>query len=164
VWEQGYTQGAQNPTRGDALLDVYLVRPENLFTSCRIIQGVSDHRGVLLEVEWEEKYCRPQMERLDPVYHKADVIGLQKFLRDKFAIWASKGRSVEEVWNNFKNIILQCIEMFIPHKILRKNSDPEYYNEEVKKLKLKVRKAYNRRKSEHIVVSFLGSSLSSVSS
>jgi hypothetical protein len=25
------------------------------------------------------------------------------------------GRSVEEVWNNFKNIILQCIEMFIPH-------------------------------------------------
>jgi hypothetical protein len=24
--------------------------------------------------------------------------------------------------------------------------DPEYYNEEVKKLKLKVRKAYNRRK------------------
>jgi hypothetical protein len=87
------------------------------------------------------------MERLVPVYNKADVIGLQTFLWDKFAIWASNGRSVEEIWNNFKNIILQCIEMFIPHKILRKDSDPEYYNKEVKRLKLKVRKAYNRRKS-----------------
>jgi hypothetical protein len=37
--------------------------------------------------------------------------------------------------------------MFIPHKRLRKNSDPEYYNKEVKRLKLKFRKAYNRRKS-----------------
>jgi hypothetical protein len=35
VWEHGYTQVVQNPTRGDALLDVYLVRPENLFTSCK---------------------------------------------------------------------------------------------------------------------------------
>lgn len=30
VWESGYTQVVNNPTRGDALLDVYLVRPENL--------------------------------------------------------------------------------------------------------------------------------------
>jgi hypothetical protein len=56
----------------------------------------------------------------------------------------SNGRCVEEVWNNFKNIVLESIERFIPHKILRKNSDPEYYNKEVKKLKLKVRKACNR--------------------
>jgi hypothetical protein len=48
------------------------------------------------------------------------------------------------VWTNFKNLILESIERFIPHKILRKNLDPEYYNKEVKKLK--VRKAYNRRK------------------
>jgi hypothetical protein len=33
VWESGYTQAVKNPNRGDALLDVYLVRPENLFTS-----------------------------------------------------------------------------------------------------------------------------------
>jgi hypothetical protein len=34
----------------------------------------------------------------------------------------------------------------VPHKILRKNSDPEYYNKENKRLKSKVRKAYKRRK------------------
>jgi hypothetical protein len=53
----------------------------------------------------------------------------------------------EEVWNNFKNIIFESIERFVPHKVLRKTSDPEYNNKQVKRLKLKVRKAYNRRKS-----------------
>jgi len=53
---------------------------------------------------------------------------------------------VEQIWINFKNIVYETIERFVPHKILRKNSDPEYYNKEIKRLKLNVRKAYNRRK------------------
>jgi hypothetical protein len=53
---------------------------------------------------------------------------------------------VEEIWNSFKNIVYESIECFVPHKILRKNLDPEYYNKEIKQLKSKVRKAYNRRK------------------
>jgi len=34
------------------------------------------------------------------------------------------------------------------HKTLRKNSDPEYYNKEIKRLKSKARKGSNRRKLE----------------
>jgi len=53
-------------------------------------------------------------------------------------------------WKNFKEILSECIESFVPHKILRKNPDPAYYNKDVKLLKIKVRKAYNRRKlGEH---------------
>jgi hypothetical protein len=133
AWEHGYTQVVPNPTRGDALLDVYLVRPENLFTSYSIIQGVSDHRGVLLEVEWEEKYCRPQLKILAPVYHKADVIGLQTFLRQKICKYGQAMVDMLRIYGITKNIILQCIEMFVPHKISRTNSDPEYYNKEVKR-------------------------------
>jgi hypothetical protein len=127
------------------LLDVYLARPESSFTSCSTVQGINDHCGVLLEVEWEGNYCEPQVQKLIPVYHKTNVLGLQTFLRDTFTIWASNGRCVEEVWNNFKNIILESIERFIPHKILRTNSNLEYYNKEVKRLNLQVRKADNRR-------------------
>jgi hypothetical protein len=118
VWENGYTQAVESTTRGDALLNVYLVQPETSITTCSIVQGISDHCGVLLEAEWEANYCQPQVERLVPVYHKAKVSGLQTFLRNKFAIWASND---EEVWNNFKNLILESIKRFIPHKILRKN-------------------------------------------
>ena len=103
-----------SPTRGDALLDVYLVRPESSFTSSRIVQGISDHYGVMLEVEWEQSGCKPQVERVVPVYNKIDVLGLQTFLRDKFAVWASNGSCVEEIWNNFKNIVYECIESFVP--------------------------------------------------
>ena len=53
---------------------------------------------------------------------------------------------MEEIWNNFRIIVYESTERFVPHKSLRKNSDPEYYNKEIKRLKSKVRRAYNRRK------------------
>ena len=51
VWENGYSQAIDGPTRCDALLDVFLVRPESSVTSSGIVQGVSDHQAVILEVE-----------------------------------------------------------------------------------------------------------------
>jgi len=39
VLENGYTQAVNSPTRGDALFNVYLVRPESAFTSCSNVQG-----------------------------------------------------------------------------------------------------------------------------
>ena len=66
------------------------------------------------------------MERLVPAYHKTNVTGLQNFLMGKFASWASNGSCVEEVWKRFKEIVFESIDHFVPHKILRKNPDPEY--------------------------------------
>jgi hypothetical protein len=144
VWENGYSQVVDSPTRGDTLLDVYLVWTESSFASSSIVQGISDHYGIMLGVGWEEIGCEPQVERVVPVYNKTDVLGLQNFLRYKFAVWPNNGSFVEEIWNNFKDIVYECIEGFVPRKILRKNSDSEYYKE-IKRLKSKVRKAYNRR-------------------
>ena len=54
-WDNLYTQVVGQPTRGDFLLDVYLLRPESALITCGKVQGVSDHCGVLLDVEWVEK-------------------------------------------------------------------------------------------------------------
>jgi hypothetical protein len=86
VWENGYKQVVEKPTRGDSLLDVYLVRPESEFVSCDITQGISDHCGVLLEMKWEDMGFVTHGKRSVPVYHKTNVIGLQNFLRDKLPI------------------------------------------------------------------------------
>jgi hypothetical protein len=43
-------------------------------------------------------------------------------------------------------MVCESLERFVPYKILRKNSDPEYYNKEIKRLISKVRKACNIRK------------------
>ena len=116
VWENRFTQVVDSPTRRDGLLDVYLVRSESSFTSSSIVQGISDHYRVILEAEWEESCCVPQVERLVPVYHKTEVLGLKTFLWDKFAVWASNGKCVEEIWKNFKEIVYEGIEHFVPHK------------------------------------------------
>jgi len=97
VWENGYTQVVNSSTGGGALLDVHLVRHKRAFTSCSNVQGISDHCGVLLEVEWGENCRQHQVETLVPVYHKTNIAGLQRFLRGKFASWASYGRWVEEI-------------------------------------------------------------------
>ena len=148
VWENSYSQVTDGPTRGDALLDVYLVRPESSVTSSGIVQCTStrDHLAMILEVEWEDTCTEPQVERLVPVHNKTDVSRLKTFLCDKFVVWASNGSNVEEIWNNLKNIVYESIECFVPHKTLRKNLDPECYNKEIKQLKSKVRKEYNSRK------------------
>ena len=58
------------------------------------------------------------------VYHKIDVSGLQTLLWDKFEISANNGNSVEEIWNNFKEVVSESIEHYVPHKILRKKHGP----------------------------------------
>jgi len=96
-------------------------------------------------VEWEDTCTEARVERAVPVYNKTGVSGLQTFLRDKFVVWSSNGSSVQKIWNNLKNIVYESIERFVPHKTLRRNSDPEYFTE-IKRLKSKARKEYNRRK------------------
>jgi hypothetical protein len=56
-WENGYAHVINGVTRGDALLDVYLVRPKSLLISCTNEQGINYYCWVLLEVEREENYC-----------------------------------------------------------------------------------------------------------
>ena len=46
----------------------------------------------------------------------------------------------------FKGHGFEGIESFVPHKIIKLNPDPGNYNKEMKRLKVKVRRAYNRRK------------------
>ena len=46
-----------------------------------------------------------------------------------------------DVWENYENVIFGGINRYVPHKTVSKNPD---YNKEVKRLKVKVRKMYNR--------------------
>jgi hypothetical protein len=73
VWENGFSQVMDSPTRGDAILDVYLVRPVSSWASSSIVQGISDQHGVIMEVDWEENFFEPQLGRVIPVYNKTCV-------------------------------------------------------------------------------------------
>jgi hypothetical protein len=105
---------------------------------------------VLLDVDWIGSGVVTQEKWSVPVHHKTNFIGLQNFLWAKLPTWENNDSCVEDIWNNLKDLVFEGIERFVPHKILKQNLDPEYYNREVKHLKVKVRRAYNRRKlGEH---------------
>ena len=70
VWENGYSQAIGRPTRGDALLEDFLVRTKSSVTSSCIVERVSDHEAVTLEVEWEDTCIEPHVEWIVPVYKK----------------------------------------------------------------------------------------------
>ena len=110
------------------------------------MQGISDHHGVLLEIEWEKKFLCHQPDKLIHVYSKTDVISLRTFLNEKYLDWTRQDSSVEHIWINFKNIIQESVKCCVPHKIRNKKPDPEYYTRGIKKLKITVRKAYIKRK------------------
>jgi hypothetical protein len=65
-----------------------------------------------LEVEWNEIFQEPKVERIVPVYHKTDVLSLQGFLREKFSMWTGNGSCVE-IWKNYKDIIFEGIVMYL---------------------------------------------------
>jgi hypothetical protein len=128
VWDNGYTQVVSAPRRSDALLDIYLLRSDCSLISCNILPGISDHNGVLLEVEWDKICWEPRAERQVPVYHKTNVLALQVSFWEKFYSWAGNGSCVEDIWKSYTDIIFECIERYVTHKILGKHPDPEYYN------------------------------------
>jgi hypothetical protein len=59
----------------------------------------------------------------------------------------SRYREFCENWSKGSDTLLTEVNKFqLLHKILRKNPDFEYYNKDMKRLKVKVRKVYNERK------------------
>jgi hypothetical protein len=71
------------------------------------LPGIGDHSGVLLEVEWDEIFLEPKVERIVSLYHKTDNLGLQVFLREKFNLWAGNGSCVD------KDIIFERIKRYV---------------------------------------------------
>jgi len=62
VWDNGYNQVVNGPTRGDALLNSYLLWNESSLISYNILPRISDYNGVSLEVEWDEICREPNLQ------------------------------------------------------------------------------------------------------
>ena len=105
----------------------------------------NEHNGVLLEVEWDEICWELKVERIVPVYHKTDVLGLQAFLREKLNLWAGNSSCVEEASKRYKDIIFEIIKRHVTQKIISKNPDPKHCNKDVKRIEVKVMKMYSKR-------------------
>ena len=126
VWENGYSQLVGGPTRGDALLDVFLVRPDSSVTYRDIVQGLCDHQAVILEVKWKDTCNTIHVERLVPIYKKH----MSQVYKPSFEINMEYGQATGRAlrFRKTQEYSTRKHETFCATQNTQKNSDPEYYN------------------------------------
>ncbi len=76
---------------------------------------------------------------------KANTEGLHHYLREQYDRFLTIDGGMDEIWKAFKNILDNALQTFVPCKFLKSNSDPEYYNAKIRRMKRKTRKAFNNR-------------------
>jgi Reverse transcriptase (RNA-dependent DNA polymerase) len=149
-FEQAVSKGTRQKADGENnLLDIVLVRPMDIIIRSEVLEGISDHKTVLVEIE-EEDSCRTrQVEGKKEIwcYEKANTCGLKQELWDNFESWALSQASVEQRWSELMAIFTNARRRHIPVKISKANGDPPYYDNKVKRLKRKARGIYNKRTS-----------------
>jgi hypothetical protein len=151
VKEFGLVQAVLNPTRGDNILDVFLLRPAESWQNSELIDmgtDFSDHKAVLLEIQLSA-CVHQQSEKLIRLYGKTDASSLASFLRQKILNMQRpricSEMSVENLWQGFLGIYREAEDRFVPKKKCTKNTDPVWFNSTLKSLKRKCRKAYRLR-------------------
>jgi hypothetical protein len=144
-FEQAVLEGTRDLADGRSnLLDVVLVRPMDAIIRSEVLEGISDHKLVLIEVENDmiTKAGQTCKARLVWQYKKADKTGLKQELWDNFEKWALSKGSVEGRWIEMMVILRAACHRHIPSKNIYDSSDPPYYNRTIRKLKREARVMY----------------------
>jgi hypothetical protein len=156
IMNEGFTQVVQEGTREtrtgqNNILDVILIRPEELWVNTKVIEGISDHKIPVVclltgsgEKEAEKKkvwyYKRAREENVRFAFK-------QKYTND----WKEKNMpKIQIMWMEFRRIYNDIRQECIPSKVIGINSDPVYYDKKVKSLKRKCRKMHKRKKNTFV--------------
>ena len=152
IINKGFVQTVREGTRKTGfginnVLDVILVKPEELWCKTEVIDGISDHRIPITTLFIKANKIEEERQSKVWYYRKANVQEVKEEFKDKYTEWESVGEGdVEKMWNGFKAICNDIRDKYVPSKVLRANSDPVYYNRKVKKLKSLSRKLHNLKK------------------
>jgi Reverse transcriptase (RNA-dependent DNA polymerase)/Endonuclease-reverse transcriptase len=146
----GFTQVVKEGTRMTQLghmnlLDVVLIKPENLWMDTEVIKGFSDHDIPIVTLSYPATKNETQ-ERKIFNYNRADQVGIMTRLEERLKDFIMLPGNINEKWQLYKEIMTEIQKDFIPEKTMRENRDPAYYNKEVKTLKRKARRIYNKYK------------------
>lgn len=116
------TQVVHPPTRGNAILHlVFLNEPvlQNGF-ECEIVEGVSDHKAVLVNLN---VMCEPKRPTYKKVvdFNRADDSSILAVLASSFDefLFNSYQNHVDVLVEQFYNIVDHCIQKYVPQKCIK---------------------------------------------
>lgn len=150
------TQLVHAPTRvqgtKQSVLDLFLVNHRVLQRNptIRILEGISDHKIVCLDMQLSCIHKVTKRETFVPVFARASDVDVLDVLDSSFAhfvsLYESDKHSVNHLWNFFKNLVTKCIDEFVPRKrkIIR-NTNP-WITKEIVRLGRRLKKVKQKLK------------------
>lgn len=105
-----------------SILDLFLVSHTILHRSpeIHVLEGISDHKMVRLNVDIKCTKKYKIQESMVPIFTRADDVSILDRLDISFSKFAvlleSRTCSVDDLWLFFKNLVLKCIEDFVPFR------------------------------------------------
>ena len=128
------TQLVTHPTRGDNILDLFLIDNPTLVKSVEIKPDIADHNAVLSEV-----FIKPQVNKQKPrlmyMYKKADWEGFGNHMlsfQESFLV-SHEGKSNNLHWDEFKGALQSGIELFVPQRTVSTKPSLPWITQELKR-------------------------------
>jgi len=143
------TQVVDQPTRGDNLLDVILIRDPDLLLKIRVENGISDHKLLTAEFNFVSRLKSANSSTLNIFdFNKANIDGINDFLKKNFLSFSARSNSmdIEDMWVLFKNLTSEAIRSFVPQKqICPSSSRPVWFGKQLRSLERRMKRAFRNR-------------------
>lgn len=142
------TQYIRVPTRKDAILDLLLCNEEHVVTGMHVVPGIGDHDCVVASVLCPKPLINTRCERKVYFFERANFSGIASVIEQYLTTVkvANYAACVDRLWSNFKAIILDAIDCYIPSKIVtsKRRCDKPYINAEIKRLIKRKSRLYSK--------------------
>ena len=132
----------------EAILDLFLTNNATLVNKVEVIPGISDHEAVYIESSLRtDKITKPPRKVLK--YNKMNKPEMIKKLQETKIEMNNdhQNMTVDEVWDIFKNKVLDAVDQTVPSKMINNNKKRlPWITKEIKALIRKRNKLYQKKK------------------
>ena len=145
--EMGMEQLVTTPThRCGNTLDLILCNKENMVTGVQLDGriGKSDHDAISFELCLSK--TKEIVQRMLPDYRKAKFTEMRESMKKLDWERELEGKSVNDTWNSIRGHLKRLMSDYVPLKKPRRNEEPRWMDDDVKKSIDRKKKAWKRMK------------------
>ena len=142
--DYGLEQLVTQPTRENHILDLVLSTHPGMLHDLEVVPGISDHEAITFQLNLG--VIKPPSNNLHKVYqyHKANTIEL--IFSKYFLTNNPYEQTVENNWQQLKDILLELVEKHVPHKIINPHKNLPWLSKRIKCLMKQRKRLYDHAK------------------
>ena len=133
-------------------MDIFATNWPSLVTKCTVIPGISDHEAVLIVSDISAK-IKPPGTRTRKIFlwRKANFDSIKETIQqfsDSLLVKYRSDQPVSILWNNFKSLCDDCLNL-IPTKSISTNNSHPWISTFIRRLPRRKQRCYNRARLSH---------------